>query len=49
LEKGCGVVGLDNLNAYYDVSLKEARLDLLKPFEQFSFIRGDLADKSTVT
>lgn len=48
LEMGCGVVGLDNLNDYYEVSLKEARLELLKNFEQFTFIRGDLGDKSIV-
>lgn len=39
------VVGLDNLNDYYDVSLKEARLEMLKPFNKFVFIKGDIADK----
>lgn len=39
------IVGLDNLNDYYDVSLKEARLDMLKPFDKFTFIKGDISDK----
>lgn len=32
------IIGIDNLNDYYDVSLKEARLKMLKPFNKFSFI-----------
>ena len=39
------IVGLDNLNDYYDVSLKEARLDMLKSFDNFTFIKGDISDK----
>ena len=39
------VVGLDNLNDYYDVSLKEARLNMLKPFGKFIFVKGDISDK----
>ena len=39
------IVGLDNLNDYYDVSLKEERLKMLFGFKNFSFIKGDLADK----
>lgn len=42
------VVGLDNLNDYYDVSLKEARLEMLKPFDKFLFIKGDISDKSFI-
>ena len=42
------IVGLDNINDYYDVSLKEARLDMLKPFEKFTFIKGDISDKSFI-
>ena len=42
------IVGLDNLNDYYDVSLKEARLDMLKPFDKFTFIKGDISDKSFI-
>lgn len=45
LEAGHEVVGLDNLNDYYDVSLKQARLDQLTPFAGFRFIRQDLADR----
>ena len=43
-----GIVGLDNLNDYYDVSLKEARLEMLKPFDKFTFIKGDISDKSFI-
>ena len=39
------IVGIDNLNNYYDVSLKEERLKMLSPFKNFTFIKGDLADK----
>jgi UDP-glucuronate 4-epimerase len=45
LERGEEVVGLDNLNAYYDVRLKEARLDLLNQQPGFRFLRLDLADR----
>ena len=46
LERGDWVCGLDNVNAYYDTSLKEARLDRLRPFDRFAFERGDVADWS---
>ena len=39
------IIGIDNLNDYYDVSLKEARLKMLSSFSNFTFIKGDLADK----
>lgn len=42
------VVGLDNMNHYYDVHLKEARLNELEQFENFSFVKGNLADKSVI-
>ena len=42
------IIGLDNLNDYYDVSLKEARLEMLSSFNKFKFIKGDLADKSFI-
>ena len=42
------IVGLDNLNDYYDVSLKEARLDMLKPFDKFEFVKGDISDKQFI-
>lgn len=46
LETSYKVVGLDNLNSYYDVSLKKSRLSTLKRFPKFSFIKGDIADRS---
>lgn len=48
LEKGAEVIGLDNVNDYYDVSLKEARLNILNSFDKFTFIKADLADKASV-
>jgi len=45
LARGDTVVGLDNLNDYYEVSLKEARLKQLTGKESFSFVRLDLADR----
>lgn len=46
LERGDTVVGLDNFSDYYDVSLKEARADLLANFDNFKMVRLDLADRS---
>ena len=48
LERGDAVVGIDNLNAYYDVSLKEARLDQLRPMPKFSFAKVELGDRDAV-
>jgi UDP-glucuronate 4-epimerase len=48
LARGQQVIGVDSLNAYYDVSLKEARLAQLGPLEGFRFVRGDLADQQVV-
>ena len=45
LAKGISVVGLDNLNAYYDVQLKRDRLHQLKHFPNFIFLLLDLADR----
>ncbi len=45
LARGDEVVGLDNLNAYYDPRLKEARLDLLRQHDGFRFVRLDLSDR----
>jgi UDP-glucuronate 4-epimerase len=45
LERGDTVTGIDNLNDYYDVSLKEARLARLMPWEQFDFIKADISDQ----
>ncbi len=46
LEGGRAVVGIDNLNAYYDPALKDARLAELAKFPGFRFIRLDLADRA---
>ena len=46
LESGRNVVGLDNLNSYYDPKLKEARRDQLAKFDGFSFVKLDLADRA---
>ncbi|TLM64500.1 MAG: NAD-dependent epimerase [Deltaproteobacteria bacterium] len=46
LERGDAVIGLDNLNDYYEVSLKEARLKQLTGRENFTFHRLDLADRA---
>lgn len=48
LEKGAEVIGFDNLNDYYDVSLKKDRVEILKQYEHYTFIKGNLADKSDV-
>lgn len=48
LEKGAKVIGIDNLNDYYEVSLKEDRLAILNKFSNYSFIRTDIADKEAV-
>ncbi len=45
LERGDEVVGLDNLNNYYDVTLKEARLAILRRHSNFRFVKIDLADR----
>lgn len=42
------VIGLDNMNDYYDVRIKEARLAELQKFENYTFIKGNLADKSLI-
>lgn len=48
LERGHEVIGFDNLNPYYDVSIKEARLARLEASERFRFRKGDLADRDFV-
>ena len=48
LEEGGEVIGFDNLNDYYEVSLKESRLEILGKYEKFTFIKGNLADKDAV-
>jgi UDP-glucuronate 4-epimerase len=49
LERGDRVIGLDNLNDYYDVSLKEERLRLLKDYQEFDFYKEDLANMDGLT
>ena len=53
LEEGFSVVGLDNLNDYYDPRLKLARLKILeeiklKPNQKFSFVKADLCEKEVI-
>ncbi|KAF1085723.1 UDP-glucose 4-epimerase [Sporotomaculum syntrophicum] len=51
LATGCRVIGVDNLNDYYEVSLKQARLDSLTQTENsslFTFLKGDIADQEFV-
>ena len=48
LERGDTVAGVDNMNSYYDVSLKEARLAKLKAAEGFEFTRADIADRDAL-
>lgn len=42
------VIGLDNMNDYYDVRLKESRLEELSKFDNYTFIKGNLADKELI-
>ena len=49
LARGETVIGLDNLNAYYDVRLKEARLDRLRALTNFVFYQSDISDRHSVT
>lgn len=44
LQAGVGVIGLDNLNDYYDPALKQARLDILRQADGFQFAEADLTD-----
>ncbi len=46
--KDIKVVGLDNMNDYYDVAIKEYRLNELLKYENYTFIKGDLADKELI-
>jgi UDP-glucuronate 4-epimerase len=48
LQRGEAIVGLDNLNPYYDVRLKEARLEQLQRSKEFQFERVDLADRAAI-
>lgn len=48
LERGDEVIGIDNLNDYYDVSLKEARLGQLQPHKNFTFYKIDISDREAM-
>lgn len=48
LDEGCTVIGLDNLNDYYDVNLKKARLSILEKENRFKFLYANLADKEAI-
>lgn len=48
LADGCNVVGLDNLNDYYDVTLKENRLAILQESHGFTFVKADLVDREGI-
>ncbi|MEI3598480.1 MULTISPECIES: SDR family NAD(P)-dependent oxidoreductase [unclassified Oceanobacillus] len=48
LDEGCRVIGIDNLNDYYDVNLKQSRLEQLESQKDFIFIKDDIANKEAV-
>ncbi|MEK9925056.1 MAG: NAD-dependent epimerase [Alphaproteobacteria bacterium] len=48
LDRGDEVVGVDDLNDYYDVTLKQARLDRLTSYANFDFIRASIEDKTAM-
>jgi UDP-glucuronate 4-epimerase len=48
LDEGCNVIGLDNLNNYYDVHLKKARLAILEQEQNFKFVFANLEDKQAI-
>lgn len=48
LDLGVTVVGLDNLNSYYDVSLKHYRLSQIETYDNFKFVKMDLADREGI-
>jgi len=49
LERGDQVIGLDNLNNYYDPELKKARIEILTKYKIFSFIKADLFDRESIS
>ena len=48
LKRGDKVVGIDNLNDYYDPQLKLARLEQLHPYPNFKFVKGDIANQEVI-
>jgi UDP-glucuronate 4-epimerase len=48
LERGDEVIGFDNINDYYDVNLKLARLDRTRAYTDFTEVRADLKDRNAI-
>lgn len=48
MEQGHTVIGIDNINDYYDVNLKHDRLEMLNKYENFTFVKLDISDKEAV-
>ena len=48
LDEQYEIIGFDNINNYYDVSLKYARLEILNKYNNFKFVQADLADENSV-
>ncbi|MDW0116299.1 GDP-mannose 4,6-dehydratase [Sporosarcina thermotolerans] len=48
LQNGVRVIGIDNVNDYYDLNLKKSRLELLMQYDGFKFIEGDISDKNMI-
>ncbi len=48
LDQGCQVIGIDNLNDYYNVNLKYDRLKQLEPYKDFKFIKSDISNKESM-
>lgn len=48
MEKNITVIGFDNMNDYYDVSLKEYRLEELLAYDKFTFVKGNLGDRDAL-
>ena len=46
--KGIKVIGLDNMNDYYDIRIKESRLEELSKFDNYTFVKGNLSDKKLI-
>jgi len=49
LEQGNKIVGIDNLNDYYDINLKKSRLEQLQVFDDFVFVKDDIANRGMIT
>lgn len=48
LEEGCSVIGIDNLNDYYDINLKKSRLEIIEAYDKFKFYKINLEDKEAL-